>query len=88
MKMVWRNGPSRFSPRLAKAHRGTICRPAIHGPANSLKRSHQAVAKVLNAGKPRTPDMGGNASTTDVAEAVLAAGRLPLGAQCADDEER
>jgi tartrate dehydrogenase/decarboxylase/D-malate dehydrogenase len=33
----------------------------------------QAVAKVLKAGKPRTPDMGGNASTTDVAEAVLAA---------------
>jgi tartrate dehydrogenase/decarboxylase/D-malate dehydrogenase len=32
-----------------------------------------AVAAVLRAGKPRTPDLGGNAKTTDVAEAVLAA---------------
>ena len=33
----------------------------------------QAVAKVLKAGKPRTPDMGGSATTLDIAEAVLAA---------------
>ncbi len=33
----------------------------------------QAVAQVLKAGKPRTPDMGGRATTLDVAEAVLAA---------------
>ncbi len=32
-----------------------------------------AVAKVLAAGKPRTPDLGGNAKTGDVTEAVLAA---------------
>jgi tartrate dehydrogenase/decarboxylase/D-malate dehydrogenase len=38
--------------------------------ANTIR---QAVAKVLKAGKPRTPDMGGNATTTEVAEAVLAA---------------
>jgi isocitrate/isopropylmalate dehydrogenase len=31
------------------------------------------VAAVLKAGKPRTPDLGGNARTTDVTEAVLAA---------------
>jgi tartrate dehydrogenase/decarboxylase / D-malate dehydrogenase len=33
----------------------------------------QAVAAVLRAGKPRTPDLGGSAKTADVAEAVLAA---------------
>jgi tartrate dehydrogenase/decarboxylase/D-malate dehydrogenase len=33
----------------------------------------QAVAAVLKAGKPRTPDLGGNARTADVTEAVLAA---------------
>jgi tartrate dehydrogenase/decarboxylase/D-malate dehydrogenase len=33
----------------------------------------KAVAAVLKAGKPRTPDLGGNAKTTEVAEAVLAA---------------
>jgi tartrate dehydrogenase/decarboxylase/D-malate dehydrogenase len=33
----------------------------------------KAVAAVLKAGKPRTPDLGGNARTGDVAEAVRAA---------------
>src|SRR5437870_11276033 len=33
----------------------------------------QAVAAVLKAGKPRTPDLGGNATTVAVADAVLAA---------------
>jgi tartrate dehydrogenase/decarboxylase/D-malate dehydrogenase len=33
----------------------------------------QAVAGVLKAGTPRTPDLGGNATTTQVADAVLAA---------------
>ena len=33
----------------------------------------QAVAAVLKAGKPRTPDLGGKATTIDMAEAVLAA---------------
>lgn len=33
----------------------------------------QAVADVLKAGKPRTPDLGGSAKTTDVTAALLAA---------------
>jgi tartrate dehydrogenase/decarboxylase / D-malate dehydrogenase len=33
---------------------------------------HKSVAAVLKAGKARTPDLGGNAKTVDVAEAVLA----------------
>jgi len=33
----------------------------------------KAVAAVLKAGKPRTPDLGGSARTTDVGDAVLAA---------------
>jgi tartrate dehydrogenase/decarboxylase/D-malate dehydrogenase len=33
----------------------------------------KAVAAVLKAGKPRTPDLGGHAKTTDVGDAVLAA---------------
>src|SRR5579871_2188631 len=33
----------------------------------------RAVADVLKAGSPRTPDLGGNASTVEVADAVLAA---------------
>ena len=33
----------------------------------------KAVAAVLKAGKPRTPDLGGNATTVAVTEAVLAA---------------
>jgi isocitrate/isopropylmalate dehydrogenase len=33
----------------------------------------RAVASVLKAGKPRTPDLGGNATTVAVTEAVLAA---------------
>jgi isocitrate/isopropylmalate dehydrogenase len=31
------------------------------------------VAAVLRAGTPRTPDLGGNAKTTEMADAVLAA---------------
>jgi tartrate dehydrogenase/decarboxylase/D-malate dehydrogenase len=38
--------------------------------ADALRR---AVASVLKAGKPRTPDLGGNATTVAVADAVLAA---------------
>ncbi len=38
--------------------------------ANALR---QAVAKVLKDGAPRTPDLGGKASTAEVADAVLAA---------------
>jgi tartrate dehydrogenase/decarboxylase/D-malate dehydrogenase len=34
---------------------------------------HQAVAAVLKAGRPRTPDLGGEAGTTAVTEAVLKA---------------
>ena len=33
----------------------------------------KAVAAVLKAGKPCTPDLGGKAGTTEVADAVLAA---------------
>jgi len=33
----------------------------------------QAVAKVLKAGKPKTPDLGGSATTTEIGDAVLAA---------------
>jgi isocitrate/isopropylmalate dehydrogenase len=33
----------------------------------------RAVAAVLKAGKPRTPDLGGSARTPDVGDAVLAA---------------
>jgi tartrate dehydrogenase/decarboxylase/D-malate dehydrogenase len=43
------------------------------GLAKSAEAVRRAVATVLKAGKPRTPDLGGNARTTDVAEAVLAA---------------
>jgi tartrate dehydrogenase/decarboxylase / D-malate dehydrogenase len=38
--------------------------------ASALRR---AVATVLKAGKPRTPDLGGSSRTTDVTDAVLAA---------------
>jgi tartrate dehydrogenase/decarboxylase/D-malate dehydrogenase len=38
--------------------------------ADAIRR---AVAAVLKAGKPRTPDLGGNARTGEVADAVLAA---------------
>jgi len=38
--------------------------------------ARSAVAAVLKAGKPRTPDLGGNANTMQVTEAVLAA--LPV----------
>jgi isocitrate/isopropylmalate dehydrogenase len=34
---------------------------------------NQAVAKVLKAGAPRTPDLGGKASTKEITEAILAA---------------
>ena len=33
----------------------------------------QAVSSVLKAGKPRTPDLGGNATTVSVTDALLAA---------------
>ena len=43
------------------------------GLARSASALRGAVAAVLKAGKPRTPDLGGTARTTDVTEAVLAA---------------
>jgi tartrate dehydrogenase/decarboxylase/D-malate dehydrogenase len=43
------------------------------GLARSASALRGAVAAVLKAGKPRTPDLGGNARTIDVTEAVLAA---------------
>jgi tartrate dehydrogenase/decarboxylase/D-malate dehydrogenase len=43
------------------------------GQAKSAVAVRQAVATVLKAGKPRTPDLGGTATTVQVAEAVLAA---------------
>jgi tartrate dehydrogenase/decarboxylase / D-malate dehydrogenase len=43
------------------------------GLSRSAAALRQAVATVLRAGKPRTPDLGGSAKTADVTEAVLAA---------------
>ena len=43
------------------------------GLAKSAAAVRQGVATVLKAGKPRTPDLGGTATTTAVTEAVLAA---------------
>src|SRR5579884_3278136 len=43
------------------------------GLTASAAAVRRAVATVLKAGKPRTPDLGGNAKTTDVADAVVAA---------------
>jgi tartrate dehydrogenase/decarboxylase/D-malate dehydrogenase len=43
------------------------------GLAKSAAAVRKGVATVLQAGKPRTPDLGGNAKTTEVTEAVLAA---------------
>ncbi len=40
------------------------------GPAGAVR---SAVAAVLKAGSPRTPDLGGSASTTQVGDAVLSA---------------
>ncbi len=42
------------------------------GLAKSAAAIRQAVATVLKAGKPRTPDLGGNSTTVAVTEAVLA----------------
>jgi tartrate dehydrogenase/decarboxylase/D-malate dehydrogenase len=43
------------------------------GLARAAAAIRKGVAAVLKAGKPRTPDLGGNAKTADVTEAVLAA---------------
>jgi tartrate dehydrogenase/decarboxylase/D-malate dehydrogenase len=43
------------------------------GLGKSAGAVRNAVAAVLKAGKPRTPDLGGNATTTQVTEAVLSA---------------
>lgn len=40
--------------------------------AKSAAAIRQAVAAVLKAGKPRTPDLGGTAKTTDMTDALLA----------------
>jgi tartrate dehydrogenase/decarboxylase/D-malate dehydrogenase len=42
------------------------------GHAKSAAALRRAVAAVLKAGKPRTPDLGGSAKTAEVADAVLA----------------
>lgn len=43
------------------------------GLAKSAAALRRAVGAVLKAGKPRTPDLGGNARIVDITEAVLAA---------------
>lgn len=43
------------------------------GLPKSAAAVHKAVAAVLKAGKARTPDLGGTATTTQITEAVLAA---------------
>lgn len=43
------------------------------GLPKSAAAVHKAVAAVLKAGKARTPDLGGSATTTQITEAVLAA---------------
>jgi isocitrate/isopropylmalate dehydrogenase len=43
------------------------------GLAKSGAAVRKGVAAVLKAGKPRTPDLGGSAKTTEVADAVLGA---------------
>jgi tartrate dehydrogenase/decarboxylase/D-malate dehydrogenase len=43
------------------------------GLAAGAQALRQAVARVLKAGKPRTPDLGGTATTAAVGDAVLAA---------------
>jgi tartrate dehydrogenase/decarboxylase/D-malate dehydrogenase len=43
------------------------------GLSQSAAAIRRAVAAVLKAGRPRTPDLGGNAKTAEVTEAVLAA---------------
>jgi isocitrate/isopropylmalate dehydrogenase len=43
------------------------------GLDRSAAALRMAVADVLKAGQPRTPDLGGKAGTVDVADAVLAA---------------
>jgi tartrate dehydrogenase/decarboxylase/D-malate dehydrogenase len=43
------------------------------GLANGAAALRRAVAAVLKAGKPRTPDLGGNGTTQEVADAALAA---------------
>jgi isocitrate/isopropylmalate dehydrogenase len=43
------------------------------GLARPAEAIRQAVAAVLKAGAPRTPDLGGRASTVEVADAVVAA---------------
>jgi isocitrate/isopropylmalate dehydrogenase len=43
------------------------------GLTKSAAAVRKAVAAVLKAGKPRTPDLGGSAKTIAVADAVLAA---------------
>jgi isocitrate/isopropylmalate dehydrogenase len=43
------------------------------GLDKSARALRNAVAEVLKAGTPRTPDLGGQAGTVEVADAVLAA---------------
>ena len=43
------------------------------GLAKSAAALREAVAAVLRAGKPRTPDLGGTAKTSEITDAVLAA---------------
>jgi isocitrate/isopropylmalate dehydrogenase len=43
------------------------------GQQAAAKAVEQAVAKVLASGEAKTPDLGGQASTRDVTDAVIAA---------------
>jgi isocitrate/isopropylmalate dehydrogenase len=43
------------------------------GLKDSALQVRNAVAKVLKAGKPRTPDLGGTDSSAAITEAILAA---------------
>ena len=56
----------------AQGHAVVACpAPGEREAVNAALRG--AVAAVLKAGKPRTPDLGGNAKTVEVTDAVLAA---------------
>ena len=61
----------KFQPQPGKA--GCTKRDVAVGRDRFPGFAHQAVAGVLKAGKTRTPDLGGKATTAEMAEAVLGA---------------